>query len=188
MFLSRDWSKQFHGYFATYWSHLWLPENGQPNKLRINGEDYLKYTVTDLKDSNEPFTASVNALESEGMNTLFGNLVTEIYTITNPNQQSEISVCTQASASKNDVNIIYSCENDEICSLYFDGSKSCEGVSVGCVLIDPKVNKTVIACRLEFECTNNTTKYEALLQGLKKAIDLKIQSLVAFGDYEIVVR
>jgi hypothetical protein len=27
-FLSKDWSKQLHGYFATDWSHLWLPENG----------------------------------------------------------------------------------------------------------------------------------------------------------------
>jgi hypothetical protein len=32
LFLSRDWSEQLHGYFATDWSHLWLPENGQPNK------------------------------------------------------------------------------------------------------------------------------------------------------------
>jgi hypothetical protein len=25
LFLSRDWSKKLHGYFATDWSHLWLP-------------------------------------------------------------------------------------------------------------------------------------------------------------------
>jgi hypothetical protein len=36
LFLSRDWSEQLHRYFATDWSHLWLPENGQPNKIRIN--------------------------------------------------------------------------------------------------------------------------------------------------------
>jgi hypothetical protein len=36
MFLSRDWSEQLHGYFATDWSHLWLPENGKPNKIRVN--------------------------------------------------------------------------------------------------------------------------------------------------------
>jgi ribonuclease HI len=78
--------------------------------------------------------------------------------------------------------------SDEIWSLYFDGSKSHEGVGVGCVLIDPKGNKTFISCRLEFECTNNTTEYEALLQGLKKALDLKVQSLMVFGDSEIVVK
>jgi hypothetical protein len=48
MFLSRDWSEQLHGYFATDWSHLWLPENGKPNKIRVNRERYLKFTVTDL--------------------------------------------------------------------------------------------------------------------------------------------
>jgi hypothetical protein len=32
LFFSRDWSEKLHGYFATDWSHLWLPKNGQPNK------------------------------------------------------------------------------------------------------------------------------------------------------------
>jgi hypothetical protein len=81
MFLSRDWSEQLHGYFSTDWSHLWFPLNGQPNKLRVNRERYLKYTVTDLNDPNEPFVPSVNALEDQGMNTFFGNFVAEISTI-----------------------------------------------------------------------------------------------------------
>ena len=45
-----------------------------------------------------------------------------------------------------------------------------------------------MACRLEFECTNNTAEYAALLQGLRKALDMDIQNLVVFGDSEIVVR
>ena len=32
-----------------------------------------------------------------------------------------------------------------------------------------------MSCRLEFECTNNTAEYEALVQGLKKAIELKVK-------------
>jgi ribonuclease HI len=56
------------------------------------------------------------------------------------------------------------------------------------MLIDPAGNKTLIACRLEFECTNNMAEYEALLQGLRKALDLNIQNLTVFGDSEIVVR
>jgi hypothetical protein len=62
------------------------------------------------------------------MNTFFGNFVTEISTITNPDQQSEISAHTQATTLKNDANIVDGCENDEIWSLYFDGSKYREGV------------------------------------------------------------
>jgi len=45
-----------------------------------------------------------------------------------------------------------------------------------------------ISCRLEFECTNNVAEYEALLQGLRKAIDLKVKYLHVFGDSEIVIR
>ena len=91
------------------------------------------------------------------MNTFFGNFVAEVSTIADSNQQSEISFFTQVLASKHDLNIVNSCENDEIWSLYFDGSKSCEWDGVGCLLIDPKGNKTIISCRFEFDCTNNTT-------------------------------
>jgi hypothetical protein len=37
-------------------------------------------------------------------------------------------------------------DDEKIWSLYFDGSKSREGVGVGFVLIDPKGSKTFIAC------------------------------------------
>jgi ribonuclease HI len=79
-------------------------------------------------------------------------------------------------------------DGNQIWSLYFDGSKSKEGAGAGCVIIDLAGNKTLIACRLEFECTNNTAEYEALLQGLRKALDMNIQNLTVFGDSEIVVR
>jgi hypothetical protein len=91
LFLSRDWSEQLHGYFAIDWSHLWLLENGQPNKIRINRERYLKHTVTDLNDLNEPFTTSTNSLEMQGMNTFFCNFMAETFPITNPEQQSELN-------------------------------------------------------------------------------------------------
>jgi hypothetical protein len=45
-----------------------------------------------------------------------------------------------------------------------------------------------LSCRLEFECTNNTVEYEALVQGLKKSIDLNVKELKVFRDSEIIVR
>jgi ribonuclease HI len=72
--------------------------------------------------------------------------------------------------------------------LYFDGSKSQEGSGAGCILIDPKGKRYFLSCRLEFECTNNTAEYEALVQGLKKALDLNVKGLKVFGDSEIIVR
>jgi hypothetical protein len=78
MFFSRDWSEQLHGYFATDWSHLWLPENGKPNKIRVNRERYLKFTVTDLNDPNEPYTPPADSPEVQGMDTYFGNFTAEV--------------------------------------------------------------------------------------------------------------
>ena len=63
-----------------------------------------------------------------------------------------------------------------------------EGSGAGCVLIDPKKNKHFLSCRLEFECTNNTAKYEALVHGLRKAIEIKVKNLKVYGDSEIVVK
>ena len=39
-----------------------------------------------------------------------------------------------------------------------------------------------MAIQLEFAWNNNTTEYEGLLQGLKKAIDMKVKNLKVFGD------
>ena len=48
--------------------------------------------------------------------------------------------------------------------------------------------KHFLSCRLEFECTNNTAEYEALIQGLKKAIEFKVKNLKVYGDYEVIVK
>ena len=72
--------------------------------------------------------------------------------------------------------------------LFFYGSKTLEGSGVGCVLIDPNNNKHFLSCRLEFECTNNTAEYEALVQGLRKEIELKVENLKLYGDSEIIVK
>jgi hypothetical protein len=99
MFLSRDWLEQLHGYFATDWSHLWLPENGKPNKIRVNHERYLKFTVTDLNDPNEPYTSLTDSPKVKGMDTYFRNFMAEVSPINNLEQQSEILACMQPTTS-----------------------------------------------------------------------------------------
>jgi ribonuclease HI len=185
LFLSKDWSEQLHGYFTTDWSHLCLPENDNPNKIRVNRECYLEFTVTDLNDPNEPYTPPADSPEVQGMDTFFGNFMAEVSPINNPEQQYEIITSMQLTASMRQSHEL---DGNQIRSLYFDGSKSKEGVGVGCIIIDLVGNKTLLAYRLEFECTNNTAEYEALLQGLIKSLDMHIQNLVVFGDSEIVVR
>ena len=46
----------------------------------------------------------------------------------------------------------------------------------------------MIACKLEFECTNNVAEYEALVQGLRKAIDMGAKAIECVGDSEIIVK
>ena len=46
----------------------------------------------------------------------------------------------------------------------------------------------MIACRLQFECTNNVAEYEALVQGIRKAIDMGVKVIECVGDSEIIVK
>ena len=38
--LSKDWSAKLNGYFASDWSHLWLPYKGIPNQIKILGASH----------------------------------------------------------------------------------------------------------------------------------------------------
>lgn len=73
-------------------------------------------------------------------------------------------------------------------ALYFDGSKYEYGAGLGCILINREGEKTMLACQLKFDCTNNVAEYEALVQGLLKYIDLNIIQLKVLGDSKIIVR
>ena len=52
--LSRDWSAKLNGYFASDWSHLWLPYKGILNQIKIMREPHMKYNITQLDEKNEP--------------------------------------------------------------------------------------------------------------------------------------
>ena len=64
--LNRDWSARLKGYFASDWSHLWLPLKGTPNQIKILREPYMKHTVTKLGERNE------------SANSVFGNYLTKL--------------------------------------------------------------------------------------------------------------
>ena len=54
LFMSRDWSQNMNGFFSTDWSTLWFPKNDKSNHIKISKERYLRHTVTELHDPNEP--------------------------------------------------------------------------------------------------------------------------------------
>ena len=63
--LSRDWSARLNGYFASNWSHLWLPHKGSPNQIKILREPQMKHNVTQLEGKNEPVNFALGNYQAE---------------------------------------------------------------------------------------------------------------------------
>lgn len=73
LILRRDWSKELHSYFATIWSHPWLPYNGKPNQIHVDMENHMKYYGTDLDEENEPVVFKNNILGNYSLESFFGD-------------------------------------------------------------------------------------------------------------------
>jgi len=56
--------------------------------------------------------------------------------------------------------------------MYIDGSVMVPGSKAGVVLISPNGSRLCYAIRLHFSASNNATEYEALINGLRIAIEL----------------
>ena len=93
--LSRDWLAKLNGYFATDWSHLWLPYKGQPDKIKVERERYMKHTVTDLNNTNEPVMFSNSILGNFYFDTFFGELESKLSPLTNSYKKYELLHTTQ---------------------------------------------------------------------------------------------
>ena len=60
----------------------------------------------------------------------------------------------------------------EYWTMYFDRSVMAPGSGAGVVLISPDGSKLCYAIRLHFSASNNAMEYEALINGLRIAIEL----------------
>jgi ribonuclease HI len=77
--------------------------------------------------------------------------------------------------------------DDGMWHMRFDGSCSNEGNKVGIILYSHVGKIHNFSYRLEFSCTNNVTKFEALLSGIENAYNLGCGHLTFFGDSELVM-
>ena len=208
--LSRNWLAKLNGYFAMDQSHLWLPYKGQPNKIKVEHELYMKHMVTGLNVSNEPIMFLNSILRNFHFDMFFGELEVEVSPLANSDKKSELlhsthivehnctivdsSTCTKVDSSdctavvSSSTNFCVELTDPNIWTLQFDGSRNKEGAGVGYLLIDPHNNKMMLACHLEFDCMNNVVEYEALIQGLIKSLDLQIKCIEVFGDSQKVIR
>jgi ribonuclease HI len=77
--------------------------------------------------------------------------------------------------------------DDDLWNMNFDGSHSNEGNEAGIILVSPAGKHHNLSYRLEFACTNNVTKFKALLLGIENALNIGCGHLSVFGNSELVV-
>jgi ribonuclease HI len=75
----------------------------------------------------------------------------------------------------------------ECWTLYFDGSVMKTGAGAGLLFVSPLGEHMRYAVRLHFPASNNMAEYEALLCGLKIAIELGVKRLDVRGDSQLVI-
>jgi ribonuclease HI len=75
----------------------------------------------------------------------------------------------------------------ELWTMYFDGSLMKTGAGAGLLFISPLRKHLCYVLRLHFPASNNMAEYEALVNGLRIAIELGVWRLDAHGDSPLVI-
>ena len=70
--------------------------------------------------------------------------------------------------------------------MYFDGSLMKKGAGAGLVFVSPLGVCMRYMVRIHFLSSNNVAEYEALINGLRIAIELGIRRLDIRGDSQLV--
>ena len=71
--------------------------------------------------------------------------------------------------------------------MYFDGSLMKKGIGTWLVFVSPLEVRMSYMVRIHFPSSNNVAKYEALINGLRIAIELGIRWLNVRGDSQLVI-
>nr|XP_012466344.1 unnamed protein product [Gossypium raimondii] len=71
--------------------------------------------------------------------------------------------------------------------LNFDGASNAVGNRIGAVLVSRNGDHYPFTCKLDFDCTNNMTEYEACIMGIRAAIERGIKVLEVYGDSALVI-
>jgi ribonuclease HI len=75
----------------------------------------------------------------------------------------------------------------ELWTMYFDGSLMKTGAGAGLLFISPLGKHVCYVLRLHFPASNNVAEYEALVNGLRIAVELGVRRLDARGDSQLVI-
>jgi ribonuclease HI len=75
----------------------------------------------------------------------------------------------------------------ELWTMYFDGSLMKTRAGAGLLFISPLGKHVRYVIRLHFPASNNVAEYEALVNGLRIAVELGVRCLDAHGDSQLVI-
>jgi ribonuclease HI len=75
----------------------------------------------------------------------------------------------------------------ELWTMFFDGSLMKTGAGAGLLFVSPLGKHLHYVLRLHFPASNNVAEYEALVNGLRIAIELWVRCLDARGDSQLVI-
>lgn len=70
--------------------------------------------------------------------------------------------------------------------MYFDEVVNQFRKGIGVVLLSLDRKQFLVAIKFYFECTNNIAKYEACVNGLLLAINIKVKNLDLYGDSTLI--
>lgn len=73
-------------------------------------------------------------------------------------------------------------------TMFTDGSSTISAGGAGIILISPEGFKIHQALKFSFPLTNNVAEYEALIAGVKLAIELDVKILDIFVDSQLVAK
>ena len=71
--------------------------------------------------------------------------------------------------------------------LYFDGAANSTENEVGAVLVSPRGQQIPVLVKLNFDCTNNITKYKACIVGQQVALEFSAYDLSVLGDSLLII-
>jgi ribonuclease HI len=75
----------------------------------------------------------------------------------------------------------------ELWTMYFDGSLMKTGAGAGLLFNSPLGKHVCYIIRLHFPASNNVAEYEALVNGLRIAVELGVRRLDARGDSQLII-
>jgi ribonuclease HI len=166
MLLSRTWAKKVGGSLQMDLTYATIPVFGGEHR-RLYREVILAYIISDHQN---PRNHPVYVVEDE--------IGSSVFHLNDDEPEITVNKCKNQSLTD---------QQNKVWKMYFDGSSSKEGYGAGIVLISPAQEVITLSYKLEFETTNNIAEYEALVLGLRAAKDMAIDSLVVFGDSELII-